>query len=59
MLEIVQYLTMKSTMYSFYVKYLLERWYPFSTAFTDLLKMVPVKILLNLGNYFRTLQLGF
>ena len=29
------------------------------TADTDLLKMVPDKILLNVGNYFRTLQLGF
>ena len=28
------------------------------TADTDLLKMVPVEILLNFGNYFRTLQLG-
>ena len=31
----------------------------FPTADTDLLKMVPVKILLNFGNYFRTLQLRF
>ena len=29
------------------------------TADTDLLKMVPVEILLNFGNYVRTLQLGF
>ena len=29
------------------------------TADPDLLKMVTVKILLNFGNYFRTLQLGF
>ena len=29
------------------------------TANMDLLKMVPVEILLNFGNYFRTLQLGF
>ena len=29
------------------------------TADTDLLKSVPVEILLNFGNYFRTLQLGF
>ena len=29
------------------------------TANVDLLKMVPVEILLNFGNYFRTLQLGF
>ena len=29
------------------------------TADTNLLKMVPVEILLNFGNYFRTLQLGF
>ena len=28
-------------------------------ADTDLLKMVPVVILLNFGNYFRTLQSGF
>ena len=28
-------------------------------ADTNLLKMVPVEILLNFGNYFRTLQLGF
>ena len=27
--------------------------------FTDLLKTVPVEILLNFGNYIRTLQLGF
>ena len=31
----------------------------FLTANVDLLKMVPVEILLNFGNYFRTLQLGF
>ena len=30
-----------------------------NTADTDLLKMVPVEILLNIGNYFCTLQLGF
>ena len=30
-----------------------------NTANVDLLKMVPVEILLNLWNYFRTLQLGF
>ena len=30
-----------------------------NTANVDLLKMVPVEILLNFGNYFRTLQLGF
>ena len=30
-----------------------------TTANVDLLKMVPVEILLNFGNYFRTLQLGF
>ena len=30
-----------------------------SRADTDLLKMVPVGILLNFGNYFRTQQLGF
>ena len=29
------------------------------TADTDLLKMAPVKILLNFKNYFLTLQLGF
>ena len=29
------------------------------TADTDVLKMVPVEILLNFRNYFRTLQLGF
>ena len=29
------------------------------TADTDLLKMVPVEILLNFGNYFCTLRLGF
>ena len=29
------------------------------TEDTDLLKMVPVEILLNFENYFRTLQLGF
>ena len=29
------------------------------TANVDLLKMVPVEILLNFGNYSRTLQLGF
>ena len=29
------------------------------TANVDLLKMVPVEILLNFENYFRTLQLGF
>ena len=29
------------------------------TADSDLLKMVPVEILLNFGNYFRILQLGF
>ena len=29
------------------------------TADTDLLKMVPVEILLFFGNYFRTLQLRF
>ena len=29
------------------------------TANVDLLKMVPVEILLNFRNYFRTLQLGF
>ena len=29
------------------------------TADRDLLKMVPVEILLNFGNYFCTLQLGF
>ena len=29
------------------------------TADTDLLKMVPVEILLNFGNYFLTLQSGF
>ena len=29
------------------------------TANVDWLKMVPVEILLNFGNYFRTLQLGF
>ena len=29
-----------------------------STADTDLLKMVPVEILLNFENYFCTLQLG-
>ena len=29
------------------------------TADTNLLKMVPVEILLNFGNYFRTLQIGF
>ena len=29
------------------------------TADTDLLKMVPVEILLNFENYFCTLQLGF
>ena len=29
------------------------------TANVDLLKMVPVEILLNFGNYFGTLQLGF
>ena len=29
------------------------------TADTNLLKIVPVEILLNFGNYFRTLQLGF
>ena len=29
------------------------------TADTDLLKMVPVEILLNFGNYFLPLQLGF
>ena len=29
------------------------------TADTDLLKMVLVDILLNYGNYFRALQLGF
>ena len=28
------------------------------TADTDLLKMVPVEILLNFKNYFRTLKLG-
>ena len=33
--------------------------YKVSTANVDLLKMVPVEILLNFGNYFRTLQLGF
>ena len=31
----------------------------FHTANVELLKMVPVEILLNFGNYFRTLQLGF
>ena len=30
-----------------------------STANVDLLKSVPVEILLNFGNYFCTLQLGF
>ena len=30
-----------------------------STADKYLLKMVPVEILLNFGNDFRTLQLGF
>ena len=30
-----------------------------NTANVDLLKMVPVEILLNFGNYFRTFQLGF
>ena len=30
-----------------------------NTASVDLLKMVPVEILPNFGNYFRTLQLGF
>ena len=29
------------------------------TANVDLLKMVPVELLLNFGNYIRTLQLGF
>ena len=29
------------------------------TADMDLLKMVPVEILLNFRNYFHTLQLGF
>ena len=29
------------------------------TADTDLLKMVPIEKMLNFGNYFRTLQLGF
>ena len=29
------------------------------TADTDLLKMVPVELLLNYRNYYRTLQLGF
>ena len=37
---------------------LLFQWQIF-TANVDLLKMVPVEILLNFGNYFRTLQLGF
>ena len=32
---------------------------PINTADTDLLKIIPVKIFLNVGNYFRTLQLGF
>ena len=32
---------------------------PPSTSDTDLLKMVPVEILLNFGNYFSTFQLGF
>ena len=31
----------------------------FHTADTDLLKVVPVEILLNFGNYFCTLELGF
>ena len=31
----------------------------YTTANVNLLKSVPVKILLNFGNYFRTLQLGF
>ena len=30
-----------------------------NTADTNLLKMVPVEILLNFENNFRTLQLGF
>ena len=30
-----------------------------NTAETDLLKIVPVKILLNFGNYIHTLQLRF
>ena len=30
-----------------------------STSNTDLMKMVPVEILPNFGNYFRTLKLGF
>ena len=29
------------------------------TANMDSLKMVPIEILLNFGDYFRTLQLGF
>ena len=32
--------------------------YIFFTANVDLMKMVQIEILLNLGNYFRTLQLG-
>ena len=32
---------------------------PLYTANVDLLKMVSVEILLNFGNYFRLLQLGF
>ena len=31
----------------------------YPTASVDLLKMVPIEIFLNFGNYFRTLQLGF
>ena len=34
-------------------------WNNLHTANVDLLKMVPVEILLNFENYFRTLQLGF
>ena len=33
--------------------------YTDTTADTDLLKMVPIEILLKFGNYFYTLQLGF
>ena len=32
---------------------------PYNTADRDLVKMFPVEILINFGNYFRTLQLGF
>ena len=36
-----------------------KKYYLMTTDDTDLVKMVPIKILLNFGNYFHSLQLGF